>query len=302
MSNYTSKYTGQEIDAGIDHSQSSGNPHGTNLAQVGGSNPTFIINGDFRNPVNQRVITNGQTISNGYSIDQWKAYNLTFVTLDSTGITVRPSSGVCVFSQIIENGYNKFNGKVLTFSMLIDGTMYVGTGTCNLILGSSCTVVQAAITGGSEFIDIFFDGANLMCRYVSELSTARKLMCSKLELGSVSTLANDPPSDDGEQLAKCQRYFVRFNYPQYACISIASSDTGYIMYSLSLATALRIGNPTLSITCSPTRSSDALTLADVTINTTSAGMVTLGKLYSGAAQSSTIFAASAGHIDLSADL
>ena len=36
-----------------------------------------------------------------------------------------------------------------------------------------------------------------------------EIVRAKLELGSVSTLANDPPADYGEQLALCQRYFRR---------------------------------------------------------------------------------------------
>ena len=40
-------------------------------------------------------------------------------------------------------------------------------------------------------------------------NTAGTIRAVKLELGSYSTLSNDVPPDYGEELRKCQRYFVR---------------------------------------------------------------------------------------------
>ncbi len=255
------------------------------------SNKDLLDNPDFR--VNQR----GQpSYSGSYvsAIDRWKINDVTYNVANRTITPAASGSGGAKLFQLIEKGRIE-PAKVHTFSVFVDNSLYSVTGIP--INGVSTATPFGELRMGVD------GNSYVFCQIaVTYGRNAVTITSAKLELGSVSTLANDPPADYGEQLEKCQRYFVRFNYPQYACISIASSDTGYIMYSLSLATALRIGNPTLSITCSPTRSSDALTLADVTINTTSAGMVTLGKLYSGAAQSSTIFAASAGHIDLSADL
>lgn len=207
------------------------------------SNKNILHNWDFRNPINQRNIINGQLIGDGYSIDRWRAYHIIFTTLDSTGITIQNSSGTAVFYQILENGFNKFNGKTLTFSMLIDGTYYTCTGTCNLTQGSVCTVAQALITGGNEFIDIMFDGTNLMCRYATELTTARKFVCSKLELGSDSTLANDPSADFGEQLAICQRFYELFAI-RYSAAGL-TSGMGYTL-PMSYVVSKRVA-PTINL-------------------------------------------------------
>lgn len=49
---------------------------------------------------------------------------------------------------------------------------------------------------------------NNAAKTFSITSTGGTVEAAKLELGTVSTLANDPPADYGEQLVKCQRYSV----------------------------------------------------------------------------------------------
>lgn len=46
---------------------------------------------------------------------------------------------------------------------------------------------------------------------LSITSAGGVILAVKLERGTISTLANDPPADYGEQLALCQQYYVRIS-------------------------------------------------------------------------------------------
>ena len=53
------------------------------------------------------------------------------------------------------------------------------------------------------------------------------IVAIKLELGSVSTLANDPPADYGEQLALCQCYMTTDKDQTMAAKLKAQNNTDY---------------------------------------------------------------------------
>lgn len=142
--------------------------------------------GDGIFPINQQ----GQASYSAYtnSIDRW--YAAAAMTVAADGI----SCGAIV--QKLPQVAN-LNGKTLTFSALMaDGTMLSGSAVFN----SASDTYFYYDAGAGEYLlyNTYFGGF--------EVVTAKKIAAVKLELGTVSTLANDPPPDFGEELAKCQRY------------------------------------------------------------------------------------------------
>lgn len=151
--------------------------------------------------VNQRGGTSG-TVSNAYFIDRWKLSGE--YSIATSGITFTCNAGAGV-SQIFPHALTI--GEIYTFSVMYgDGSIV------------SCTFAPLA---NRENAYPFSDGLYLEIDtraafpthrciiYTPGTSWTKEIKAVKLELGSVSTLANDAPPDYGEELAKCQRYFVR---------------------------------------------------------------------------------------------
>ena len=194
-----------KIDAQAEKSEThinrTDNPHGANAAQTGASNPNILHNWDFRNPVNQR----GQTEFIGssiYTIDMWRFAN-THMSLNviDGGISVTSlKTSPAYLTQRLESD---LTGDILTFTVqTIDGDYYSCSGLCTKTNG---TKARTSTSFGSIIIEY------LAYRYSATLEvngeTSIGLKRAKLELGSISTLANDPPMDYGLELTKCHRYF-----------------------------------------------------------------------------------------------
>lgn len=145
--------------------------------------------GDGVFPINQR----GQTSysANAYGIDRWICYGGA-ITLAADGISV-PANGV--FTQPTDN-LTQLNGETLTLSVLYDSG--IETGTAVLDLSGTTMFINNGAAGQS-----YITSGGLVQTYKG---TASKVRAIKLEKGTVSTLANDPPPDFGEELRKCQRY------------------------------------------------------------------------------------------------
>lgn len=192
--------TGAQVDQVTGLYSKNENASDTEKAQAranigaGGSNDNLLDNwyfvgggsqlGDGVFPINQR----GQTSYTAYvnSIDRW--YAAAAMTIAADGL----SCGAIV--QKLPQVAN-LNGKTLTFSALkADGTMLSGSAVFN---SASDTYFYSA-SGEFLFYNTYFGGF--------EVVTADKIAAVKLELGTVSTLANDVRPDFGEELRKCKRY------------------------------------------------------------------------------------------------
>lgn len=142
-----------------------------------GFNPNLLDNWYFGNPVNQRNVS-GTIDTVGYFLDRWKLVSGS-VTIGSNGITL---NGTIV--QILETA--------------------VGTDVTASALTTEGVVVASYDSSSKTF---------------SLHGTGQTFVAAKLELGTQQTLAhqengvwvlNEIPNY-GEQLARCQRYFVNFN-------------------------------------------------------------------------------------------
>ncbi|MDD4280571.1 MAG: hypothetical protein PHX74_12650 [Candidatus Sumerlaeales bacterium] len=165
----------------------------------------LLHNWDFRNPVNQRAIS-GTITTAGYFYDRWMLNSGSVVT-NAAYLTLGAGTEI---EQRIEG--NLLAGETVTVSVMAGGMVFIGTGampisgTASVTLAGWGTATLGYATG---------------YMYVRLSPTAASnVVRVKLEFGTVSTLAYDPPTDYGTELAKCMRYFQvlgnYYGFPGYA--------------------------------------------------------------------------------------
>jgi hypothetical protein len=164
--------------------------------------------------VNQR----GQSSygANTYSLDRWRSGNNNQVAISGNVVTLSPvnTSQSCVFFQVFEDEADGLNGKTVTLSLLDgSGNLY----TVSHVVEHKTTWTQLFWKGFNDSFSIGLTAQPLTdgkYRYSFDINTyATKTLtikAVKLELGSVSTLAQDTAPNYAEELLKCQRYYVRF--------------------------------------------------------------------------------------------
>lgn len=169
------------------------------------SNRNLLDNPFFT--VNQREYTSNNLLQLQYWADRWLRNTSTSgqgsLSLSNGIVTLTAPSGSGGFGNILQRMADPsiISGKVVTLSLLkSDGT----------IIGGSFT----RVAGTSQFaynqnnIKLYIAPSNAIVVQV-ENGASISFKAVKLELGSYSTLVNDVPPDYGEELRKCQRYFVR---------------------------------------------------------------------------------------------
>lgn len=169
---------------------------------AGGSNPNLLDNPWFT--VNQRGLT--RYTGGGYTVDRWRtgAAGAT-IDIDENGVTLSPDASFGFQQKLTAELATALVGKTVTYSILFqNGTLRTLTFTWP----NSPNVSAGVISG----IGTLYVGTALGISFVHP--SALSIRAMKLELGSVSTLANDAPPCYAEELAKCQRYFVRLRSPQ----------------------------------------------------------------------------------------
>lgn len=200
---------------------------------AGGSNPNLLDNPWWGSgeAINQRNFSTDT--SNSYTIDRWtrsNGDNTGTITLTADGLQFIPSSsGAIDFrSRYLLDAFAKpKSGETFTISLLMsDGTIFSSQ---MVILGSGLDS-NLYFTYNSKTIRI-------NCYTTATLFVFRMLMygeCTiravKLELGSVSTLANDAPPNYAEELEKCKYYYreVALTSAYSMGIGFAYSNTGSV--------------------------------------------------------------------------
>lgn len=187
------------------------------------SNPNLLINGDFRNPINQEGATTHTGGGKcGYTLDQWCGYNpyeIEVVKGSHTKITSKQYD--MYFQQFLENVI--VNGETYTISACIDDNIYSQT-----------------FVGGVAFENDVFKYAirNEDVCYVSLVIQAEQsinVKWVKLEQGSVATPF--VPRLYGEELALCQRYYYEFNGRIVCCAYNSSAMNGNILFPVEMRIA-----------------------------------------------------------------
>lgn len=272
---------------------------------AGGSNPNLFMNPWFT--VNQRNVSG--YLSDGYQFDRWKvrANGGTVNYNRSTGyVTLSATANLAYIQQILEPKLREeLNGRTVTFSVLtsanvVHSVTFVYDATATDMGIRFPTFPQAGYWYGADY------SSCLQVIYGNRTVTL-SIKAIKLELGSVSTIANDMPPDYGEELAKCQRYFVRIpkQVNQPYGFGFAQSNSS-VRIAIPIPATMR-DVPTISYTDSFTVRGGGSSLPSSSVNVmTSApiGFVNLDFAVSGATQNQVYVLSSTdlSYIDLSADL
>ena len=181
----------------------------------------------------------------GYTVDRWTKFYNGIITATDDGVSITPNttSGWIEFAQYLPADMGAaLEGKTLTLSALLqDGTLYSKSGVCvakpssgttnfiTISMPNSMGFVAGRRSDGALRIEFTYGQA-----YSQDPLNVRAV---KLELGSVSTLANDAPPDYGTELIKCRGYFERIN-------TLGSSEIVGMGMGVS-ASSVRIGIPSL---------------------------------------------------------
>lgn len=171
-------------------------------AGQGGTNPNLLDNPWFT--VNQRGVTNGGFENRVYRFDRWyTSYgsntNGTW-SWGANGVTLTSpnNSESCLMQKIASP--ELLDGKKLTASLLLtDGTILRGTVSFNHATAQTFLIHNLVRVQ-------WLTGAFAIIVLASQTIAIRAV---KLEVGDISTIANDAPPNYAEELLKCQRYFLR---------------------------------------------------------------------------------------------
>lgn len=186
-------------------------------------------------PINQRGETSWNT--GGYHLDRWKQEADGAGEFGEEGFTPAVTGIVATTQQVEESVFKRLLGKKVTISALLSSGEF-----------RSLTVqFPSDISQGFEELVAFSNGGKIgiasypgskvyqLCRiYIPSNSNKLTFVAIKVELGYLSTLArkdesgnwvlNDAPPNFQQELAKCQRYFVKLN--GYAWVGSGQIDDG----------------------------------------------------------------------------
>ena len=231
MSRYTSKHTGKKIDDTIDSVV----------------NPNLLDNWYFANPVNQRGQTTYTTSSDKYTIDRWMKSAGT-LSIEDGYISASLTDWGSILQNIEPDLFKALAGKTLTFSVLHkNGQLKKTTFTPD----SNYTSTDIWKGFGGEYGTMIYRWSDGHPSLAYANSQNGELVAIKLELGDNQTLAHQDENgvwqlneipDYGEQLARCQRYFVNFNPYKtrwFAMPPAVASNASQAYSSVTLPVAMR---------------------------------------------------------------
>lgn len=188
------------------------------------SNPNLLINGDFRNPVNQRgQVSYAGGATKQYTIDRWcmgdSDYGRSVSVVDG-GVQIKNTNDqyVSTFQQIFEKPLSKS-----TYTASVKVKSITGENPTLQCIGSKGST-QIAMTVGVNSLtltDATIDGVVV---YLSPSSTI-VLEWAKLEVGTVATEFS--PRSYVEELMECRRYFRRYNTPLLSLQYYANQYYGF---------------------------------------------------------------------------
>lgn len=271
-----------------------------------GSNRSLLDNPWFT--VRQRG--NGSFSGAGYTVDRWKIAggNVVVTPRSPYGVNLNWTTA-CAYDEYFDIDPQILVGKTVTLSAMVDGVVYSQSA----VYSTSGAYVITITVGNVLFrLGYFTSTGRVFIRIgesVSNVATNVNVDAVKLELGSVSTLANDAPPEYGTELLKCMRYFIRIKpTPNFPIMSGFSWTATNIRFVYNTPVVMR-GNVTVSrsggFDAVGAGGNVAITGLSAETQTEQTTFVSLAATTSGATPSRTylLFTGSSNaYIDLSADL
>lgn len=178
--------------------------------KAGGSNPNLFLNPWFT--INQRGRTSFSTT--GILVDGWRVTSGSLThTINADGSITIGHGGTGNFANRIDLPPTALVGKTITLSIML-GSGEIGHWTTTVPAPTTSSQLILNRSFGGRVINFYLMAANSafgysLGIYSNNPSTDITLRAVKLEIGSVSTLANDAPPDYASELAKCRYYFQR---------------------------------------------------------------------------------------------
>lgn len=175
---------------------------GSHNFSTAGSNRNLLDNPFFT--VRQRG--DGPFTSAGYTVDRWTMTANATVTAESGGLHFVAAQTYRGFSQYLETPANLAG---LTVTLSVDITSLNGGFYVRLYNGAGSPFETHQFSEGLNSFTFTVPANGLKEVYFTNISATScdvLIHAVKLELGSVSTLANDVPPEYGEELLKCLRY------------------------------------------------------------------------------------------------
>lgn len=192
-----------------------------------------------------------------YTIDRWKTENNIVVTLESDGLSIE-NIGVIAgqFNQELPPNFVP-EGSLVCISAMVKSV----SGDARLLFSQNSSPYGHTVDFIPLQTGLFSGSGNLMDgnhKFIIYLGAGSKikLIAAKLELGPTQTLAhlengnwvlNEIP-DYGEQLRRCQRYFVRYAFDTQKFFGVlnidnANSGQGYINLPVPMRATPTISGP-----------------------------------------------------------
>ena len=178
------------------------------LEGISNSNSNILINANFKNPINQRGITES-TSDQVYTYDRWVSG---YLKLDGNVITTTRENGNSWIYQRIEEGMFTDDEEV-TISAKINGEIYKGT---SIIKTSSIESAPILVEFNGGYLSVW-RGEDTGCQQAGIIFTRNGVFevdWVKLEIGGVATPFT--PRLYAEELQLCKRYFERLGENRYS--------------------------------------------------------------------------------------
>lgn len=245
-SNVTAAFTEAEQDADIASGEKLSVLFGKikkrfSVLKAVASNPSLLDNGGYA--VNQRG--NSSYTDGGFDTyggpDRWKQFQSIF-NLATRTLGKKSAAAAGQMYQIIDPADKGLSeGDVVTASVLIDGTVYTGSGPVKTTYPDYTRLIDAdgfeILTGARQDGNITFV---IQCK--KEYPQTIRIGWVKLEKGSVATPY--VPKGYGAEMAECQRYYIRIPAWQMIGVGYCDWEGKHVFLMLPTASTMRI-NPTV---------------------------------------------------------
>ena len=205
----------------------------------------ILHNWDFTNPVNQRG-QSSYSEPGAYTVDRWRSRSAAAsIELFPGHLSIKGNmSNMPGITQILEQDVaNAITGRSATLSALLkDGTIHSGSGYVGTALNVTYFWIPLHPEGGTTRarMTLFRNSTGWLSVHIisNDDGSPLEIRRVKLELGTVSTLANDPPMDYGRELAVCQRYQLVF--PEHVSVPLAMHTPNGLSFLVPTPVTMRI--------------------------------------------------------------